>query len=301
MEDQASEPLVYAVILNWNSYKETLELVEQLKSITYTNLRILVVDNHSTKDGSAEHLNNTAPDSFELICNHDNLGYAGGNNVGINASIDRGANFVWILNPDIRINENMLNFMVSTITSSDNIAAVGSRICFRNDPQLIYTDGGIVYPERGYQVMHLHNQQRLPLREEQEIYEVDYANGSSMLLNVKTVKALGTLREEFFLYFEEAEWCLRAKKHNWRILVNTRAVAYHSPSQKGVNYHYYMSRNRIWLAKLMGKHKRAALKLELQRTTTYFRRMILGTILHRSKILFAKFRGITHGLFRTIK
>lgn len=301
MENQASEPLVYAVVLNWNSYKETLELVEQLKSAAYTNLSILVVDNYSTKDKSAEQLKAVAPNSFELICNSANFGYAGGNNVGINASIDRGADYVWILNPDIRVNENMLNFMISTITSSDNIAAVGSRICFRNDPQLIYTDGAKVYPELGYQVSHLHNKQRLPLPENQDIYEVDYANGSSILLNTKAVKALGTLREEFFLYFEEAEWCLRAKKHSWQILVDSRAVAYHSASQKGVNYHYYMSRNRIWLAKVMGKHKSAALKLELHRTNTYLKKMVLGTLLHRSRILFAKLRGIIHGLFGTIK
>jgi GT2 family glycosyltransferase len=290
---------VYAVILNWNSYQETLALVEQLKLVDYPHLAVIVVDNHSTLDNSAEHLQAAvAEQGFELICNDTNLGYAGGNNTGINAALERGADYVWILNPDIRVENNALEKMLETASSSQEIAATGSRICFRTDMDLIFTDGGMVFPEKGYLVKHLHNKMRLPLKDDQAVYAVDYANGSSMLLNAKALQAIGTFREDFFLYFEEAEWCLRAKKAGWQICTDARAVVYHSPSTKGANYHFYMTRNRIWLARL-DKNKqnyRATVALEKDKILTFFKKDIIGSLKFRLKVGWAKLRGLYSGI-----
>lgn len=287
------------IILNWNSWQETLSLVKELKDITYQNLRILVLDNHSTMDNSAFYLEEAADKiGFELTLNKANLGYAGGNNVGIRFALNYCADYIWILNPDIRVESNALEKMVETMTSSDNIAATGSRICYRKDQNLIYTDGGNLSPEEGYQVTHLHHKMRLPILEDKEIYEVDYANGSSILLNSEAVKVVGNFREDFFLYFEEAEWCLRAKTQGWQILTDTRAKVYHSPSVKGPNYHFYMTRNKIWLSKLDKNRKnyRSTLYLEAGKTLIYLKKNILGTLLFRIHVLWARIRGLIMGI-----
>ena len=224
-------------------------------------------------------------------------------NIGIKFSITKGADFIWLLNPDIRIEKDALKFMIETILESDNIAAVGSRICFRNDKTLIYTDGGYINPESGYKVKHLHSRERLPLQINQKIFEIDYANGSSMLMSVKALNEIGLLREDFFLYFEETEWSLRAKKKGWKVLSDIRAIAYHSPSHKGPNYHYYMTRNRIWLAKINRdqNYYLKTLNYELKRIYHYLKESILRTLYVRTKVFFAKVFGLIHGVIINIK
>jgi GT2 family glycosyltransferase len=298
------QPLVYAIILNWNSFEETIALSKQLIEADYQNLRILVVDNHSTRDNSAIYLQEAASSlGFKLICNNSNLGYAGGNNIGINKALDDQSDFIWILNPDIRVESDTLKKMIETAMSSDKIAGIGSRICFRTDKNLIYSDGGILTPEEGYKVTHLHNKMRLPIKGELELQKVDYINGSSILLNAKAVHSIGKFREDFFLYFEEAEWCLRAKNAGWIMVTDTRAIVYHSPSSKGPAYHYYMTRNRIWLSKIDGNKRnyRATVAYEKDKIFTYVKDNILGTLIFRIRVCWAKINGLIRGVFSNVK
>ena len=238
---------IIAIILNYNSSEDSIELYNEIKEL-YKNIALLVVDNNShlrDKKNLIKHI-----EASDLIFNKKNRGYAGGNNVGIKKAIKENFEYVWILNPDIRIDKNTLTGLVETLESDLTIAAVGPRICFRNDKTKIYSDGGIIYKERGFYTTHLNSNKNISdLKDQNVIQSADYINGSVMLVRTSVLKKIGLMLEDFFLYFEETEWCLRAAKNKLKLLVNTNAKAYHTSSTKGKLYTYYMTRNRILLAK----------------------------------------------------
>ncbi|MGM5470802.1 glycosyltransferase family 2 protein [Flavobacteriaceae bacterium LMO-SS05] len=235
------------VILNYNSSKDTIELYTQIKEF-YKGLSIIIVDNNSElKDKNNLALN---VKNEEIIYISKNIGYAGGNNIGIRKALEEQAEYVWILNPDIRLENNTLTILMETIQKNKNVAAVGPRICYRNDKNRIYSDGGIINKRKGFETAHFNSNKIISeLKTWQPVQRVDYVNGSAMLVKTSVIKKIGFMMEDFFLYFEEAEWCLRATKNNFKLLVNTDALAYHASSEKGELYAYYMTRNRILLAK----------------------------------------------------
>lgn len=114
------QPKVGIIILNWNGIKDTVECLESLKKITYNNYNIYVVDNGST-DGSIEYLNkyNTY---IKIISNKQNLGFAEGNNIGIRAAIEDGADYVLLLNNDTVVDVNFLTELVKCSIVDKTIA-----------------------------------------------------------------------------------------------------------------------------------------------------------------------------------
>jgi GT2 family glycosyltransferase len=281
---------VIIIILNWNSSADTIRLLGTLRDQTYRSFEIIVVDNHSS-DNSVEQL---APHAgaVTLIRNEKNLGYAGGNNVGIREAIRRQADYIWILNPDIRPAPETLSSLVNTMDHDTSIAAVGPRICSRDDPDTVYSDGGLVFPEQGYLVVHKNSGKTIHELNEPRVSLVDYANGSAILLRTRALEEIGAFREDFFLYYEETEWCLRAKRHGWTIATDHGATAYHQPSRKGLRYHFFMARNRILLAKVHGQYLMQSCRLELSLLLRYFRRPFHPNLLH----LCARGAGIASGL-----
>lgn len=246
---------IFVIILCYNSADETLELYHQVKRF-YVGINVIVVDNNSLII-EKEKLQKRLTEDM-LILNPVNLGYAGGNNIGINKSIELGAKYIWLLNPDIRLNKDTLSILIETMERDKNIAAIGPRICYRDEKDRIYSDGGVIIKEKGFFTTHINYNYKLT---NNKINEVDYVNGSVFLINVTALKEIGLMLKGFFLYFEETEWCLRAKDMKYKLLVNTRARAYHKSSPKGNQYAYFMSRNRILLSKLRGEYYIKTLKI----------------------------------------
>ncbi len=278
------------IILNWNSSADTIQLLGTLRDQTYRSFETIVVDNHS-RDNSIEEL---APyeGTVTLIRNRKNLGYAGGNNVGIDQAIRRQADYIWILNPDIRPKPEALSLLVDTMDRDTSIAAVGPRICYRDNPDTVYSDGGLVFPEQGYLVVHKNSGKTIHELNEPRVSLVDYANGSAILLRTRALEEIGTFREDFFLYYEETEWCLRAKRHGRTIATDHGATVYHQPSRKGFRYHFFMARNRILLAKVRRQYLMQTCRLELSLLRRYFRRPFHPNLLH----LCARGAGVASGL-----
>ncbi|HPI91499.1 MAG TPA: glycosyltransferase family 2 protein [Deltaproteobacteria bacterium] len=284
------EKRVAIIILNWNSPTETTGLLDTLEAQPYEDSHTIVIDNHSTDD-SMEKLS-AYRGTITLIRNEKNLGYAGGNNVGIDTAIDMQADYIWILNPDIRPTQEALSLLVETMDRDASIAAVGPRICYRDHPETVYSDGGLVYPERGFLVIHKNTGKTIQELNEPVISSVDYANGSAILLRSKALEKIGTFREDFFLYYEETEWCLRAKRQGWKVCINHDATVYHQSSRKGIRYHYFMARNRILLARVYGQHCIPSLKTELSILHEYTTRPYYPNMLY----LCARIAGIVSGV-----
>ncbi|WP_417872514.1 glycosyltransferase family 2 protein [Xanthomarina gelatinilytica] len=239
---------LYIVILNYNSAHDTVELFNLLKAQGYGDL-ILVVDNHSKQLDRAVLTKHIPGD--QLVFSKKNKGYAAGNKIGIQRALDDGSEFVLLLNPDIRLDVECIPLLHNAIKKDASIAAVGPRICYRDNPDKIYSDGGLVIKEKGMFTTHINTNASVhEVSNKAMNYNIDYVNGSVFLARTAVFTKIGFMREDFFLYFEETEWCLRAKAHGYLLATTPEATAYHTSSIKGRLYHYYMTRNRLLFAKL---------------------------------------------------
>jgi len=237
----------YAIILNYNSAEESIALFENLEVQHYKYLRILVIDNNSSEEDQIQ-LKENIP-SENLIFNKINLGYAGGNNRGIEIALNEKADFIWLLNPDIRVESNTLSILLETLLADISLAAVGSRIIHRANPSIIFSDGELLVMDEKCSTIHKNSHLEIKNVPTGIVYDVDYIDGSCILLNCNAIKDVGILSMEYFLYFEETDWCFRARKKKWKIAINSNTSVYNLTSVKANIFHYYFMRNRLIFSK----------------------------------------------------
>lgn len=288
---------VLAVVLNYNSSGDAIRLYTDLERQNIVGLDFLVIDNCSLAEERSK-LEAHIP-KHQLLLNEKNTGYAGGNNLGIAHAIKEGYDFVWILNPDIRVKEGVLDILLDTISRSKKIAAVGPRILFRDNPEVIYSDGGMLYPEKSFKAVHLNTCKRID-ECPANIREVSYANGSCLLARTAVFKEEGLFCEDFFLYFEESEWCYRIAGKGYISLVNPAASVYHESSKKGIRYYFYMTRNRIWMCRLYQKGTKQAVTDTIAIIRKIIRELLTGKFKNR-KILRGFVSGLILGLYGKIE
>jgi len=282
---------VYAIILNFNSSYDTLELYENLKKLK-SKMSILVIDNCSDPEDQ-KHLKNSISNE-NLIFNNKNLGYAGGNNVGIDIALENNADYVWLLNPDIRIEKQTLPLLLKTITEDSTLAAVGPRIVKRENKTMIFSDGEFLNMDKTCLTSHKNYNLQVTEVPGTIDHSLDYIDGSSILLNCKAITEIGKLPEEYFLYFEETDWCFRAKKHNWKLAVNSNATVYNLTSSRNAVFHYYMMRNKLIFSKKYHP--------DLKKVRNFYFNQLMMEILFRFKGKYLKpfYKDRVKGLFSGI-
>jgi GT2 family glycosyltransferase len=201
-----STPATWCVILNWNGWSDTIECLDAMNSCTYPNLNVIVVDNGSSDD-SVSRISAARPD-IVLLKSERNLGFAGGNNIGIRHALAHGADYVWLLNNDTKPDPNALSALVAKAIADKRIGAVASICYYANNPSDVQAwAGSRINLYIGY--VHLSTKPR-------KDNWFDSLNGTSMMVSRAAFDA-GLLDEEFFLYFEDTEFCLRLRKNGWRI------------------------------------------------------------------------------------
>ena len=141
-------PPVVTIILNWNGCDDTIACVRSARALRDVETRILVVDNGST-DNSLPRLRAEFPDLW-LLETGANLGYAGGNNAGIEAAIGSGAEFVWLLNNDTTVDSGALAALVAALKQRPDAGIAGSKIYFAAQPDTLWFAGGRYTTPYGY-------------------------------------------------------------------------------------------------------------------------------------------------------
>lgn len=238
------------IILNYNSFDDTSREVNFLLNEGLAKKSIYVVDNNSGDKGKIEKFGYQKQINF-ILSDH-NGGYAYGNNLAIKKAIEDGKKYFLLLNPDIEISRETIEQLYKDLTEFPEIGIIGPRICFRNDRNKIFSDGGLLFPEKGFMGGHTNSDKD---KESIEIshynYNINYVDGSALMFRKEILDTIGFMNEDFFMYYEESEWCIRLLKNtNWKIAVNTKCEAYNLASNKGSFYEYYMTRNRIWICRL---------------------------------------------------
>lgn len=234
----AHNPLVYVVVLSWNRSATTLKCLESLALSRYPNTRVVAVDNASTDD-TVERIREAFPD-IPLIVSPANLGYAEGNNMGIRYALERGAEHVLVVNDDVVVEPEAIGFMVAS--ADPGVAAVGCKVRVLEMPDRLWAAGN---PNFGCTELLPKDDGRFDTPR-----DLDYAVGCCILLRSSVLREIGHFDPAYFLEFEEADWCSRARKAGHRIVYEPRAVVYHKQSvsftgNRSPAYHYLFARNRL--------------------------------------------------------
>lgn len=236
-------PLVYIIVLNWNGWRDTLACVESCRKLTWPNFRIVVVDNGST-DGSEAMLRDRLHD-VEIIQSGANLGFAGGNNVGIRRALDAGADYVWLLNNDAEAAAEALGALVEAIEAVPGAGMASSKIYLYDDPQKLDFAGGLW--EKGRLRRRLLGANQLDRGQFDEPGERSSVSGCSLLVSARMIQEVGLMDESYFLYWEDTEWCARAQQKGYRILFAPKSHVWHkvsaSTGKNSFAQYYYFVRN----------------------------------------------------------
>ncbi len=284
------DPHVYIVVLNYLQWTDTRDCLESLLQSTYTNYSILVIDNnspnHSLKqlfdwaDGkmpgykkfNAETFNAgidlTSLPVLTFVQNDKNSGFAAGNNLALRLLSNQDA-YIWLLNPDMTIREDTLAALVHFTIQQPEGSIVGAevRTWSGNHELLFYGGGRVRFSSATVQLV----------KETDSIKGLDYISGGSLFTHASSFKKYGLLPEEYFLYWEETDWCFRAKKQGALLLVCREAICYDKISTvigKGYLADYYYSRNGLlFISKFRKRNIPVALMINIVRM---LKRIITG-------------------------
>lgn len=244
-------PRVITVILNTNRRDDTIACLRSLRQSDYKNHSVIVLDNASTDDSVAA-IQDCFPD-VQIIQLAQNRGYAGNNNVGITAAMEQGADWVFVLNEDTTLAPDCLSQLVDAAQQDPRIGVVGPMVYHYDDPRTIQSAGG----QLDHHWASRHIAQNEPDRGHfDRPRNVDWISGCAILVRRQVVEEVGALDERFFYYWEETEWCLRARRAGWRVVHVPTAKLWHKGVQQdyrpGPSVTYYNTRNRFLM---MAKHR----------------------------------------------
>lgn len=239
---------ISAVILNWNRRNDTLQCLLSMQEQQGAEVDIIVVDNASSDD-SVQVIASRFP-HIHLIRNHSNLGYAGGNNVGIEHALGSDSEFVLVLNNDTVLDPSCLARLVDDLKAHPDAAAASPKSYYFDTPEIIYFAGGIIAPDG----TPLHVGVGQPDGPEfGKSGTAEWLTGCATLFRSDALRKVGLFDLSYFLLFEDADWSLRARKAGYELRFVPGAKLWHkvSPSFGSTwspMYLYYYTRNAcLWI------------------------------------------------------
>jgi len=289
-------PKVYVVIVNYNNWKDTIECLESLFHSDYKNFYVVVCDNNST-DSSFENIiawaegnkkiSNTTSNSLNyltspeikkplnyfisqkdnrsnyrksqlsIIPTESNLGFAGGNNIGIRYAMANNCDYIWLLNNDTVVAPDCLTQMVRHSQSMPNPNTCGSVLYFYHQPEIIQALGGNSYNKwTGLASTSLGRGLKIFEDIDHSAYQkkLSYISGASWLVPKQFIDDIGLMEEDYFLYCEEIDWCVR-NQGRYQLTYAPKASVYHkeggsigSPSMdkpSSLFSDYFIFRNKL--------------------------------------------------------
>ncbi|MGD8238599.1 MAG: glycosyltransferase family 2 protein [Armatimonadota bacterium] len=243
---RCTTPLVYIVVLTHNGRDDTLECLSSMEKLEYANYRLLLIDNAST-DGTVAAVQSRFP-GIMVLQNSENLGYAAGNNVGMEVAIRGRAEFVLLANNDITVSPDMLTHLVQACVEDDTIGIAGPTVLYYDEPDRVHHRGCLISraTARGEVARH---RDRRRVGDPGGPVMVDYVGGCAILIRSRLAESIGGLDERFFAYYEETDLCFRAQEAGYQVACVPRADCWHKIARHWNRYPllkmYYEYRNRL--------------------------------------------------------
>jgi GT2 family glycosyltransferase len=261
-------PKVSIIILTTNALEMTKEQLSDIARLGTEGLQAecVVVDNGS-KDGTEKNLKklNLPNMNYKFIEAGANLGFAGGNNIGIKSSIKRGFDYVILMNNDLILPSDLIRKLVDFMEKNPNVGIASPKMYFakgyefhkdRYKPselgKVIWYAGGAIDRKNAY-AAHRGVDEVDKGQYDQEV-ETDFANGACAIIRSEVFKKVGYLDSSLFLYWEDADFCERVKKAGYKVVYFPGTHLWHKVSAStggsgSITNDYFLTRNRFYFAK----------------------------------------------------
>ncbi len=266
---------VCIILLNWNGKKDTLEC---LASLVPLKCQVLVVDNGSLDDSVA-----TFRSKFPhvpVLETRANLGFAGGNNVGIEWALRHRAEWILLLNNDTIVDPNLLHAFLDAAQKRPQAKIFGAKILRYHTPNIIDHLGGYWDATKAEFFSHHSGKEDtlIPMQ------SVDYVCGAALFMHRSVPEKIGLLEEKYFLFWEESDFCIRAKKAGFEVWTAPDAKIWHKVSSSFTggkpHTHYFWWRSRLLF---LSRHHQNYHKIILPEIWKMVRHYLIRTLLFRKK------------------
>ena len=243
-EPSGEAALVSIITINYNQAELTRQFLDSAAALTYPNYELIIVDNASVQPLSNSLTLNDYP-HVRLIRSEVNLGFAGGNNLGIQ---EAKGDYFFIVNNDTELSPSLIDELLTPFRDDDRIGVTCPKIRYFEMPHLVQY--------AGYNPINLYTGQTVPIGYNQaddgqfdRPHATYFAHGCAMMVSRKVVERVGRFAERFFLYYEELDWSQRIRDAGFLIYYQPTVTILHKESasvgQNSPLRTYYLTRNRI--------------------------------------------------------
>jgi GT2 family glycosyltransferase len=244
--------MIVCIIVNYHAPESTIRTILSIRAQTYSDVFVVVVDNESLDLADSEKFNLAGADL--VVPSRENLGFAGGVNLGVDSVSEKGFSHIWLLNNDAIAKKTALENLVEASVKCD-AQIVGSEIYYDSEPKRLWLEYAVVR-RPWFIVQHIGkgSKKREGLNNP---FEVDFVNGCSVLIQRSTFDILTGFDEDLFLYSEDVDFCMRWKNMGGRLAMAPDSIVYHSVSEAtggefNVVREYYITRNGFLMIKRHG-------------------------------------------------
>ena len=249
MMSQSKEPSVGIIMSNKDGKDDTIELIDSLSKIKYTNYKIFICDNNSS-DGSQQEFSNRYKNNkkINLIFNKKDFGLAGSLNRGLEKSLKNNMDYSFIMNNDIIVDREFLPLLVDKMEKNKKLAATGPIIFYYDEKNIIW-NAGVKFRLQGFKNLEQNDLYSNIYKENNFVDALDCA----YLMNNSIVREIGMLYEDFFIMQEMVGWCIKAKKYGYFSSIEPRSKIWHKVArtveEESYTRSYYSDRNWLILLK----------------------------------------------------
>jgi len=241
-------PKVIIVILNWNNWQDTIECLESVNKSEYPNFVVIIVDNGSTNNSVKEirrKFNNAT-----ILETGENFGFGVGVNYGIKYAIDNQADFILLLNNDAIVSKTAVTELVNRISRDERIGLIGGKILFLEGKNKIWDAGGRI--KKITKMTFEFGDKKSDDGKYNTEREVDFLSACCLLIRKEVIEQIGWFDPDYFMYYEDTDFCVRAKQHSYKIIYWPQAVIWHKvggASNKSFMDYYRMRNYLLFLKK----------------------------------------------------
>jgi len=277
------------ILVNYNGLADTKECIDSLQKYLNFPCEIIIVDNGSKKDESKV-LQIKYPE-VTCIRSEKNLGFAGGNNLGIHKSHGK---YIMLLNNDTIVKDNSIDFLIQRLKSNPEIGAVSSKIRFAFSPDIIQFAGITPLSKITFRNETIGNGET-DKGQYNSPHPIPYLHGASMMIKREVIEKAGLMPDIYFLYYEELDWSVRIRESGYLLYYEPRCTVFHKESRstgiKSPLYYFYYTRNRLLFAVRNGHGLNKYLSIIYQITIALPKNSFVFLLKGRFNLIKASFSG----------
>lgn len=289
--DGCNDLKVGVILVNYNGKNYNEECIDSILKSTYKSLEVIIVDNDSSDD-SVELLKKRYMNNITVVETGLNLGFSGGNNVGIKLALEKKCDFILLLNNDTVIEEKMIEVMLRT--SIDNeYSVISPKIYYYDNKKLIWSAGADMIWKKGIPSQRGINE--IDEGQYDKVCNVEIATGCCLMIHKSIIEKVGLLPDDYFLYYEDTDYTTQIVRSGYKILYEPFAKMYHKVSastggEESFSYIYYNTRNRLLFNKRFNSENKVRYTIYFYLTRIF--KIVKWFLMRRIDLIKATLKGI---------